>query len=274
MTPKQTSALFIRYLKLLKIRIGNPDYLLLCRLVKAQMEHAPFENISKLYYKSHLGLTDIPSLELYLDGMENYHFGGTCYSNNYYFHLLLKYLGYNIKLCGADMANPDVHMVSIVKLDGNEYIIDVGYGAPFMAPLPRDLKEDYIIKHEGDQYILRTQDINGCSRLELLRRDQQTHGYLVKPQLRDIGHFKEVIANSFRPDATFMNAILLVRFSPGKTIVIHNYSLIESMMEKETRQKLITKEELISAIEKHFGIPPQIALDALSQVQTFKNAWS
>jgi arylamine N-acetyltransferase len=72
------------------------------------LTRVPFENISKLYKQQHHGLTGLPSIELYLDGIERYHFGGTCYSNNFHFYSLLAALGYDVKLCAADTKTPDV----------------------------------------------------------------------------------------------------------------------------------------------------------------------
>src|SRR5512146_169462 len=130
-----------RYLDVLGVTATDPSYDGLAELVAAHVTRIPFENVSKLYYKKNLGLTSPPPIELYLDGIEQYHFGGTCYSNNLYLNALLASLGYNVKLCGADMSAPDVHIVSMVRVDGREYIVDAGYGAPFLAPLPRDLAE-------------------------------------------------------------------------------------------------------------------------------------
>jgi len=113
--------LFDKYLGLLGVSKSEPDFDLLKKIVKAHLIKIPFENISKLLYKKQ-GMSYIPDLSRYLDGIKNYNFGGTCYVNNYYLYLLLKDVGYDIKLCGADMKKPDVHIICIVTIDHNEYI--------------------------------------------------------------------------------------------------------------------------------------------------------
>ncbi len=130
---------FIRFLHLLGIQRQDPGFETLKELVREFMTRIPFENISKLYYRKHLGLTHLIDFELYLKGIEKYHFGGTCYANNYYLNLLLKWLGHEVKLCGADMSDPDIHIVNIVKIKNREYLVDVDYAAPFAEPLPLDL---------------------------------------------------------------------------------------------------------------------------------------
>jgi arylamine N-acetyltransferase len=134
----------------------------LAELVSAHVMRVPFENVSKLYRRKHLGLAGLPGIELFLEGIERYHFGGTCYSNNFHLYTLLASLGYRARLCGADMSNPDVHMVIMVNVDGREYLVDGGYAAPFLSPLPRDLKEDYVVALGRDRYVLRPQDTTGC----------------------------------------------------------------------------------------------------------------
>ena len=150
--------LFQRYLAALGVSVGELGLDALQELTAAHLTRIPFENVSKLYYKKHNGLRGLPSLELYLDGIENYNFGGTCYTNNYYLNLLLKYVGYDVKLCGAGMTNPDVHIVNMVTLDGGEYLVDVGYAAPFLKPLPRDLRRDHVVALGRDRYVLKPQD--------------------------------------------------------------------------------------------------------------------
>lgn len=78
------SDLLERYLNLLGVQRRKPSLDALCELVQAHLMRVPFENISKLYYKKHQGLRGLRSLELFLDGIERFHFGGTCYTNNYY----------------------------------------------------------------------------------------------------------------------------------------------------------------------------------------------
>jgi arylamine N-acetyltransferase len=150
---------FKKYLSLLEIEEVDPSLELLKKIVKAHLIKVPFENVSKLLFKQQ-GMTDIPDLKTFLEGIEQYNFGGTCYTNNYYLYLFLEHVGYNIKLCGADMKNPDVHLISIVNIDGHEYIIDGGYAAPFQVPLPADLRTDFIITLGNEKYIVKPKDEN------------------------------------------------------------------------------------------------------------------
>jgi arylamine N-acetyltransferase len=226
-----------------------------------------------MYYKKNLSLSGLPSLELFLDGIERYHFGGTCYSNNYYLNRLLAILGYDVRLCGADMSNPDVHMVSMVSVEGQQFLVDAGYAAPFLAPLPRDLAKNHVVTLGRDRYVLNPQDRNGCSRLELYRDGQLKHGYLATPTPKKLEDFEAVITDSFRKDATFMNALLLARFYSDRSVVIHNLDLIESRGARSRIRSLASRDELVRVIEECFNIPQAVATESVAELGQLKDAW-
>ena len=70
-----TSDLIERYLNLLGVQRRKPGTAALYELVQAQLMKVPFENLSKLYYKKHHNLQGLPNFELFLDGIERFHFG-------------------------------------------------------------------------------------------------------------------------------------------------------------------------------------------------------
>jgi arylamine N-acetyltransferase len=259
--------MFDDYLHLLGVSHQPPSLAALMELVAAHLYTAPFENVSKVYYKKHLGLNGIPSLEQYLDGMEYCHFGGTCYSNNFYLNQLLRYLGYNVRLCGADMNNPDVHLVNIVEVDSREFLVDVGYGAPFDRPLPRDLTSEYVLTHGRNQYVLKPQDTRGYSSLETIRDGQIKHGYWTKPAPRQIEEFCDVITQSYRAEATFMNSLLIARFFPERSLVVRNFTVTETTGSDSQTFTLSTNEALAAYITEHFEMPQAIVLDVLSELR-------
>jgi arylamine N-acetyltransferase len=263
-----------RYLSLLGIPRGKPTVDALRELVQAHLYRVPFENVSKLYYKRHLRLRGLPSLELFLDGIEKFNFGGTCYPNNYYFYQLLANLGYQTMLCGADMSNPNVHMVSFVDLEKRQFLVDVGYAAPFVTPIPRDLVTDYVIRLGRDRYVLKPQDAAGSSRMELYRDDNLKHCYVANPVPKQIGDFEPVIADSYRDEATFMNAILLARFFPNRSLVIHNLTVIESQGTESNVRMVANRSELIKIISEYFGIPSQFTRDVVNGLGQLGDAWN
>lgn len=263
-----------RYLALLDVRRLKPSVNALRGIVRAHLTRVPFENISKLYRWKKDGIREIPDCTGFLDGIEHYHFGGTCYSINFHLYQLLTSLGYDAILCGADMSRPDVHLVSIVRIEGREFIVDAGYAAPFLDPLPRDLSNPYEISLGTDRYVLHPRDADGRSQLVLFREGASAHGYRVNPSPRRIEEFNDVIVDSFRSDATFMNSSLLVRFVDDSSTVLRNLDIIECQGNNVRKTQLASKDELVQAICKHFRIPTDVAHFALDGLHANRDPWS
>ena len=261
-------------MEILGIRKKDPELSELGRIVHAHMVRIPFENISKLYYLRKTGERNITPLDRYLDGIEQYHFGGTCYANNYHLHQLLRFLGYDVTLCGASMEQPDVHLMNLVKIQEREFIVDAGYGAPFLVPLPRDLPDAYSISLGSDQYIIDPVDENGCTTVTLYRNGAPSHGYRMHPSPRRIEEFRPAIKDSFHPQSTFMNCVMLVRFRTGYSRFLHNLTCLESRGRMVTRRQLKNTDELIASIENTFGIPSAISRVALEGMSMSRSAWS
>jgi len=83
-TDKKAEELLDRYCRLLGLERKKPDLEFLGELLYAQISKIPFENISKIYFKKQSGICGMVDFEMYLNGIENHHFGGTCYALNYY----------------------------------------------------------------------------------------------------------------------------------------------------------------------------------------------
>ncbi len=272
-----SDAIVQRYLRVLGLSQGMPSFETLSELTAAHLTRIPFENISKLWRLRTQGFIGVPDVEVYLEGIERYHFGGTCYANNYNLYRLLLSLGYEVKLCGADMSAPDVHMVIMATVGGREYLVDVGYGAPFFEPMPRDLNSDYEVLLGRERFVLRPQDANGNSRLDMYRDGVVKHGYTAKPATRDIGIFEKAIADSFNGEATFMNAVLAVKqwsdSSELRSVVIHNFTVTESRGTDWSRRTLADRDELGREIERQFGIPAEVTRTATEELADLQDAW-
>lgn len=259
-------ALFDRYLKILGVDPAPPSLDFLDTLVRAQLYRVPFENVSKLYLRRVHGHRSMPDLELHLDGIQRCNFGGTCYPNNFHFQRLLSHLEFDVRLCGADMSNPDAHLVIIVTVNGRDYLVDVGYAAPFDEPLPLDLDGDFEVHLGRHRYVLHRRDVLGRSRLDHYYDGGLIHGYLAKPEPRGLSEFRIMIESSYHPGATFMNTVVAERFFPGRSIRIHNMKLTESSGDEVRETRLADRDELLEAIVEHFAMPADVVRQAVNGV--------
>lgn len=256
--------IFDRYLDILEVKRSEPSLELLREIVKSHLAKIPFENISKLIFRKQ-NFTDIPTIEQYLEGIEKNKFGGTCYTLNYYLCLLLKHLGFNIKLCGADMTKPDVHLISMVSFNEKEFIVDCGYAAPFLEPLPCFLISDHIINYADERYILKPRDEQGRSKIEQYYKDELKHFYIAKPEARVQSDFYNVIKDSYSSKAQFMNSLLITLFSEQYSVSLRNLKLT-IIKDKETEQKNILKSEIPEIVNSYFGMPKDLVDYAISDL--------
>lgn len=270
--PALEPALVDRYLRLLDVPRRAPSLEALAELTAAQLTRVPFENVSKLVRLRRLGLAGLPPAELHLEGIEKHHMGGTCFANNTHLHGLLTALGYEARLCGADMRSPDVHVVIIVRVDGREVLVDGGYGAPFLAPVPLDEDREQVLELGPDRWVIEPRDAAGCSRLRVFRGGVARHGYLAKPAPRAIEEFATSIADSFRPEATFRNALMLVRLYPGRSITIHNRDRIDAWG-TGSRITRVERRDLPREVESVFGIPRELVSEALDELSGIQEVW-
>jgi len=179
---------------------------------------------------------------------------------------LLRHLGYDVAMCGADMSKPDVHVVSIARLEGREYLVDVGYGAPFYEPMARDLDDEQEITFGRSRFVLHPQNELGRSRMDHLLDGRIIHGYEVNPAPRGIDHFSEVIRNSYSDAATFMNVVVVERFFADRSIRIHNFDFTESTRDGAAITHLVDRDELVGVLEQHCDFPVDIVREAIADI--------
>lgn len=263
--------LYDKYMEILGIKPAEPSYNLFRKIIKAHLIKIPFENLSKLLQKNK-GITTIPDLEEYLSGIKLYNFGGTCYANNYYLYLLLEHLGFDIKLCGADMKNPDVHLVSIIRIGDHEFIADAGYAAPFFLPLPRYLKKNFFILYGNEKYIVKPKDKIGNTRVEQYSGPKLQHWYTAKPQPRKIEEFRKVIEDSYSDDAVFMNALRIVMFNENGFCSLRNSNLTELSSGKYSVTE-IGRDQISEAVQDKFDMPKGLVKEALSRITELKDIY-
>ena len=264
---------FDEYLAILGIEFQHPNLETLNEIVYQHIRKFPFENISKLYYRKHLGRMHLPSLEQFLSGNQRFKLGGTCYTVNYYLFQLLSYLGYKVKLCGADMSRTNAHLAITAKINGQDYLVDVGYAAPFYKSIPLDNKHDEEISYGMDRFVISPRDEKNGNKLTLYRRGKIKDGYYLKPAQRHIEDFNLRIIESFNTRSTFLNSLLLAKCMGSSFISVHNFQLIISQKEDYFVEFLPSAEKLVETIEQVFGIPKDITKDALCDLQSFSDAW-
>ncbi|MCJ1396787.1 N-terminal acetyltransferase [Xylographa bjoerkii] len=128
------------------------------KLIRHHISSIPFENLAMHYSKTHL--LDLDPVNLYTKVIKR-GFGGGCTELNRMFGLLMKGLGFEVTMHGArvhaaagggegDWYFGWTHMVNLVHLNGNNYLVDVAFGG--LGPVkPLLLEPNSIASGVGNQ---------------------------------------------------------------------------------------------------------------------------
>jgi N-hydroxyarylamine O-acetyltransferase len=223
-------------------------------IVRAHLTRVPFENVSKLLLYGREGAGRALTLPEFLDGIEQYDLGGTCYSCNPFLAELLAALGYDVDLLGADMSRPDVHTSIRVRLDDVGYHVDVGYAAPFYEPIRLD-RLPHAIDWGRYRYVLERTDRSGTFTLSHLENGERLHGYVVHPPARAAGFFLPAVIASYESSATFMRHLRIARFFDGYSVDLHDRRLTISSPDSSTETRIDTMADLRHACDQVLRMP-------------------
>jgi len=224
---------YSRYLRLLGFDHFPGGLDGLRQLVRQHLIRIPFENISKLLLFGRELKGRLTTLPEFLDGLDRYDLGGTCYTANPFLAELLREAGYDTDLLGCDMAHANVHTAIRVRIGDNGYHVDVGYGGPFYEPM--SLAElPHVIRQGPCRYVL-DRDGDGRLAMSVFRRGKKIHGYAVNETPRKLDFFTDIILGSFQPTATFMTLLRVVRYFDDHAVELEN-SAVTCHRGSESRQ--------------------------------------
>lgn len=228
-------------------------------LRQLQLRHTgvfPFENLTTL--SGEPVLIDLPSIERkVLHGGR----GGYCYELNNLYLALLQELGFEARGISGRVVigQPEgawparTHRLSLVTLDGERYISDVGFGGMVpTAPLLLDSREEqstphepYRIEQHADGYTLRARVGDEWRQMYIFDLQRQ----------EDIDY---TIGNwyvSTHPDSSFTRQLMVARTGEGWRRTLNNGSFaIHRLGQDSERRELADVSELIAVLEREFGI--------------------
>jgi arylamine N-acetyltransferase len=256
-----------RYLHLLGID-GVPSGLAgLKTVVRAHLCRVPFENVSKLLLFDRERVGRFSTLPEFLDGIERHDLGGTCYSCNPFLAELLRALGYDTDVLGADMAaRLNCHTSLRVRVDTVAYHVDVGYGGPFREPIRLDRLPFEMTEGELRYAMDRNPQGEGYE-MSVFSGPDRVHGYIVHDPPRARGFFAPSMHNSFLPEATFLNCVRICRFFEDYSAMLLDRGLRIHRGTETTRIELATAVEWESAFVDHLQMPRCPAREALNVLE-------
>jgi len=244
---------FQRYLKLLGIA-GHPAGLDGLRtLVRRHLSAVPFENISKLLLLDKERAGRATTLPEFLDGIEYADLGGTCYTNNPFLAELLRELGYDADLLGADMSQPNVHTCIRVRIDSVAYHVDVGFAAPFREPLRLD-RLPVRVEEGTKRYVLAPNAAGAGFRMSMFTEAESGVAYVVHDPPRPREFFDRVVLDSYALGSTFVRCLRISRVFDGRSLDLIDRKLYRHEAGRTAITNLESIEELKQALHDQLGM--------------------
>lgn len=234
----------------------EPNLQTLAALQAAHMQTVPFENLS-VHYKEQIKLKE----EWLYQKIVGRNRGGFCYELNGLFAWLLRELGFRVTMLSAGVAGkatgfgPDFdHMTLMVHLD-EDYLVDVGFGDSFRAPLRFNFREaqsqggmSYQLSAEGEAFVLSEQN----NRDENPSMQAQYRFTLHPHELTDyegMCHYHQT-----SPESSFTRKRVCSMATPGGRITLSDLRLIMTEEGAKTERALGSEEEFSRTLKEYFNI--------------------
>jgi N-hydroxyarylamine O-acetyltransferase len=234
---------------------ANADLVTLKAMMRAQLFSVPFENLDVQAGKI---ISLVP--EDIVEKIVYQRRGGYCYEVNGLFAMALTALGIEYELIGArpmfyPTRRPKTHMVLLVKLDGKQWICDLGFGSyGIRAPIGL---------HQVDQP--QQQDNDRFQLVQLNAREYAVQAWVDDAWVNQFSFdldqqewidFMPVnYMNSTHPDTIFVQKLLVILHTPqGRKILMgHKLKEIEQGVVSE---RLLAPEEIPSILAQLFNLHP------------------
>lgn len=239
----------------------TPSLDALRRLQHGHVLNIKWENLDAVLHK-HVAL-DIPTVQAKLLRGSR---GGYCYEHVALFAAALQRLGFDFfgiqgrVQMGATTIRPATHGMLVVRLDGELWLCDVGFGASPLVPI-RLVDDDVISDGSWTYQLLRSQVTPGADGWTLSEAAgdgtqpgwMSRHTFVLEPQYPiDFRVANYFVAAS--PHSPFSTRVFVQRFEPARLYVLDHRELhdIRPGVGRETRE--LTPDQVLVTLREIFGI--------------------
>lgn len=262
-----------RYLERIDVKQEAPTLAFLEKVCHAHLNAVPFENISKLLYMRDFEKNGfyIPPIDVFVENMFRYDYGGTCYTNNSHALTLLKELefeGYHVELGSS-------HIGIIIELDGERWYADFGSASPFFKPVNFERDRDNVTAYDVEEIrIIPDPKQEGFYRFIRYRDGKVVKDdWDFKPdEHKEFEEFHETIEKSNKPGAFFLSHLRCHHYQveQNRTLSLINNKLSIKQADGHVEEIVLkTPEEIEEVVVKEFNLPNlpvKAAIDVLGEL--------
>ncbi|MEP7288420.1 MAG: arylamine N-acetyltransferase [Chloroflexota bacterium] len=220
----------------------------------AHVFHVPFENLD-----IHMGRQIQLDSESLINKIVYQRRGGYCFEMNGLFSLVLETMGFKVDRLLARIwrdyvtPRPRTHQVSLIHIDGQAWLADVGYGAHCLHT-PLLLKPDYserqftehfrIMKDDSPEFLLQG---------EIQDEWKNFYSFPLEPY-RPLDYVPVNYYTSTSPDSHFTQRRAIAMSTPNGRITMVNETVKVVANGIETETVATTLDEYVEMLERYFGI--------------------
>jgi N-hydroxyarylamine O-acetyltransferase len=192
--------------------------------------------------------------------------GGFCYEQNALFAWALRQIGFDVDMLSARVSRPDGsfgpefdHMLLLVRIDGQPWIADVGFGDSFVEPLRFRIDEEQ--RDRGLKYQITRQDAGYLLR----RHDAHTwkNFFLFTTEPRRLEDFKPMCKwQQTSPESVFTSKRVCSRATPSGRITLTANALVVTENGIKIETPVTSVEEFEKLLNQHFGMELRFSVAA------------
>ncbi len=224
-------------------------------LQQLHLYKVPFENLD-IHYKKDIVL-DINAIE---EKIVQQGRGGFCYELNALFYTLLQELGFDAKIVSARVRDDEGgfgaefdHMTIIVRLDEDEWLVDVGFGDFIYAPLKIELdtiqKDKWqfykIVEHNNTFH--KVQESNDA----LFFADQ----FIFSTKARKLQEFRGMsYYHQTSPDSKFTQQKCCTIALPDGRITLTDSKFVQTKNGERNIKNIRSEKTFLRLLKEHFDI--------------------
>lgn len=190
--------------------------------------------------------------------------GGFCYELNFLFYNLLKEIGFDCQIISSRLYDKREnlgcqfdHLSIVVKLENENFLVDVGYGNLFFEPMniPINLKEDYIRTDRDTTYKIEKIDETNYILSESKNGVKFRKTYAFDTTPRKISEFYEEINYKQTSEESYFvkNRICTIPTPEGR-ITLFNTKFIKTTGEHKHEHTIQNEDEFYQILREEFDM--------------------
>lgn len=233
------------------LRPRRPGLDALTRLTLCIMDKITYTNIRMLAYPG-----CPPGADEIIESMLSLA-GGPCSVINPFMNCYLRdYMGFDSTLIAADMGGVMSHTAILVKLNGDNWLVDYGNGHPYLSPICLNKQTEY---HHATLFYQVTPAADRANVYQMWHRRQNKKKYIdytftLEP--REHSYFDQMFVRHYSdPEfSLLLKCLRFVRFPYGEMIAIRDNTLIRTQGGERYERLLTSDDEVIAAVRHNFPL--------------------